>query len=111
MKKTINKIKHQAHQGMVWFKKQWVSAKSLASDGCTGIPDLGLTDCCEQHDADYTPESCISRLKADHNLMCCVWKKAKTTKEQDKKALYYVLSPILFIGVRLFGWPRYQKEK
>ena len=111
MKEAFNKIKQQTRQGMVWFQKQWISAKKLASDGCTGIPDLGLTECCEQHDADYTTGSGITRFDADYDLMCCVIRKAKKQYIWENKAFYYALSVAIFIGIRLTGWLNYQKEE
>lgn len=111
MSPQVSKLKHHAHQSRVWFQKKWVSAKKLATDGCSGIPDLGLTDYCDQHDADYTPGSGVSRIKADFKLAKGVWTKANTTKEISQKALYYVLTPVIFIGVRLVGWLYYQKVK
>ena len=108
---TTGDIKKQGLRGKVWFQQQWVSVKALATDGCTGVPELGLTECCNQHDADYTPGSGFSRLSADWRLCCCVFKKGHQQKNPAKKVFYWLLAPLFFTGVRVAGSGHYQKVK
>jgi|GEM_PF-5025383 len=115
MKATFNKLKQQAknktHKGMVWFQQRWVTVKQVAANGCTGVPDLGLTEYCDQHDADYTPGSGVSRFKADWQLMRRIFKHGNKQKLIAEKSFYWVLSLVFFIGVRIAGRSHYQKSK
>lgn len=65
------------------------------SDGCSGWPNGGWVDCCDEHDRAYRcgSSSFLERRKADLNLMRCVMKKG-----------YPRMGVLMFFGVRAFGW-------
>ena len=68
---------------------------------CTGAPNFGreTQDCCELHDADYSPGSPHSRLDADTRLLMCV-----ASRGMPWRAL------AMFVAVRAFGWIFYRGD-
>lgn len=100
-------------KGQVWFQGRWTAAKNVMANGCTGVPDFGQTSCCNQHDADYSPGSGVTRFSADIRLMGCIINRAADIANQSSlKAIFFIfVALVFFIGVRLAGWAFYQKEK
>ena len=78
-------------------------ARALRSDGCTGVPDFTITDCCYEHDIYYRThrrvgsEKSISRWRADWRLMRCIQRRGTWPE-----AIF--VAPAYWIGVRLFAW-------
>jgi hypothetical protein len=78
--------------------------KRIKGDGCTAVPDLGFTGCCNRHDKEYrtgADESCrkISRARSDYHLLHCIL--------TDRRAPLWrrlLIAPIFYLGVRLLGW-------
>lgn len=68
---------------------------------CTGVPTepTKVNTCCEQHDADYTPNSGVLRSEADKKLRDCMINNG-----------YKFRGWIFYIGVRLFGWAFYNNR-
>lgn len=82
--------------------------RSVRGDGCTNAPDFhsDYTHCCNGHDSDYTSGSDekgneITRKQADIRLLKCMKNNSKTALGK------YVISPIYYIAVRLFGANRW----
>lgn len=86
------------------------------------LPDIGnirkwfeknFYNCCEYHDGLYTPPVVVSRLLAD--IMLCEYMKeaiinaGKSTR--SRWLVYYPIIALTFVGVRIFGWTRYNKGK
>ena len=67
-------------------------------NSCTLFPDLSWKNCCKQHDVDYERQV-VSRKEADKKLFICVKSKCK------------IVAPIMYIGVRVFGWYFWNKAK
>lgn len=67
-------------------------------DCCTLWFDFKWWDCCCQHDVDYSSKMIVTRKEADKYLKDCV-----------KASGYPVVSLLMFISVRLFGWIFYKK--
>ncbi len=66
--------------------------KDFVTDGCSMAPDLEFSECCTEHDLDYSTTD-RTREEADRNLRRCI----------DKKGYPY-LSIVYWFGVRVFGW-------
>lgn len=66
--------------------------KKIHSNGCSLFPEGKQTSCCNSHDMSYLFASC--RRKADKELRECVIKCNKP-----------ITAWIMWIGVRLFGYP------
>jgi hypothetical protein len=65
------------------------------------VPNRRINFCCKKHDYDYgLGGHCRSRLEADHRFFRCL-----------KEHRNIFISIVYFIGVRLFGWLRWKKEK
>lgn len=88
------------------IKSQLKNVAGFVSDGCTGVPDLIFFPCCKDHDKDYSPSSTVPRLKADCKFYGCMKKRIK--EKNWKKWWQKKLPSLYFIGVRLFGWLRYE---
>lgn len=73
--------------------------KEFTSDGCTMSPDFDFRDCCVRHDLDYWRGD-MTRAQADARLRECIQTRG-----------YFVLPWIYWVGVRLFGGPRFNKNK
>lgn len=100
-----------------WSKNAW---EAMTGDGCTGIPDLHMEGPCQRHDRHYTfhthkDGTPISRLESDWELAKDVWKAmplvppgpmtvSKAIDIPLRGALKVICPPIVFLGVRLFGW-------
>lgn len=89
------------------WRKYW---RALKGDGCTAVPDLGFTACCDDHDRHYSTRrrrngKKLSRVAADAALFACMMrnKKANILKR-------LLLAPTFFVGVRLFGWMHWRKS-
>ncbi len=68
----------------------------FVSDGCTGVPDGEVRDCCEVHDLAYFKGGTFSeRRTADKRLYKCVKAKGGTR--------YAITALIMYLGVRVFG--------
>lgn len=67
-------------------------------NNCTLFPEGNWSNCCKQHDEDYSEGSGVSRKDADKKLRECI-------KEGDRA---YIV-PLVYAGVRLFGWLRYKR--
>lgn len=66
-------------------------------DGCTGWFDGTWRYCCDIHDGAYLEQ--VSKFQADWDLFICV------TNHDPVAAI------LMFIGVTLFGWIWYRKNK
>jgi len=64
----------------------------LKSDGCSFFPDGDYFSCCEKHDLDYAYSP--SRSHSDLELRKCITRDG-----------HPVLAWIIWLGVRLFGYP------
>lgn len=81
----------------------------FTANGCSGVPELTMHLCCNQHDRDYRTKS---KLKADWEFVSCGYRKAKTYKVGSGKIFTYTIATIYYIGVSLFGWwPYYKAQK
>jgi len=69
----------------------------MAKDHCTASPEGNWGHCCEAHDFHYSKMSTVTRLQADIYLYECI------------KQRSIIVATIYFIGVRLFGWTKYDK--
>lgn len=69
------------------------------SDGCTGVPELNLTHCCNRHDVEYR-SGVVSRADADASLRRCMQRKG-----------WKVLPWIYWAAVRLIGWRFYRYDR
>ena len=69
--------------------------KDFVTDGCSMSPDLEFSECCVEHDINYSTTE-LSRAESDTKLRQCIEKKG-----------YPYLSVVYWIGVRLFGWMPY----
>ena len=86
-------------------RKEYVAqlAKALKGDGCTDVPDLFFTPCCDEHDIHYRTGNTITgkpitRLQADNQFFKCMRKHGKTP------VIGKLLLPALYwVGVRIFG--------
>lgn len=73
-------------------------------DGCTAVPDLYYTRCCNRHDLDYSLRideagRPITRRQADARLFRCM------SKHPSSTMLHTIFLPAIFwLGVRAFGW-------
>ncbi len=69
------------------------------SRGCTcwidGIHNINWFSCCDRHDKRYSNNR-INRYEADILLYRCI------------KQRCIIMASIMFLGVRLFGWTRYE---
>lgn len=72
---------------------------TYGTDGCTGVPELNITHCCERHDVDYRSGR-VSRWTADYRLRCCMQAKG-----------WRFLPWIYWCGVRLFGRRFYRYDR
>jgi hypothetical protein len=89
------------------WRKYW---RALKGDGCTAVPDLGFSACCDNHDRHYATRrhrngKRISRVAADVALLRCMFRNRKVSV--IKRLL---LAPVFFAGVRLFGWMHWRKS-
>ncbi|MCK5624947.1 hypothetical protein KAI04_03845 [Candidatus Pacearchaeota archaeon] len=79
--------------------KQWKK-----NNYCDIIPDIlfgvDLTKCCYNHDVDYWKKP-ICRKEADQRLKRCFLNKYKNA---GKYKLGKIISNIIYICLRLFGW-------
>ncbi len=75
-------------------------------NGCTGVPDLDVGNCCDIHDKDYH-EAIKSRFKADYDFLNCITSKGKG-KNFIKKIWYAFVGLYYWAGVRLFGKGSYK---
>lgn len=66
-------------------------------NNCTGFLEGNWSRCCARHDKRYE-SSRLTRYQADILLYRCTKKKCK------------IVAPIMFIGVRLFGWYFYKRS-
>lgn len=102
------------------FKEIW----NLSTDGCSFSPDLNFRNCCVEHDFHY--RNCdIPRALADKKLRECMakrvgvlpqfylkkYRKIKLPWVRTKKANWIVLPWIYWIGVRIFAWNCYSKNR
>ncbi len=71
------------------------AAYDWSSDGCTGVPDFDIRDCCEAHDFAYR-NGTKSRAQADRDLRRCIASHG-----------WLLLPWIYWLGVRLFGRAHY----
>ena len=78
------------------------------SDGCTGVPDFDIRECCEWHDYKYVFGK-MSRKAADRRFRLCIQRKAKG-KPWWKRPMYQALAWTYWVGVRAFGWNRHQDK-
>lgn len=69
-------------------------------DYCTMFPDHKWGDCCKIHDNDYGINGVCSRKEADKKLKNCLKEKG-----------YKIVSIIIYIGVRTFGWLRFNYNR
>ena len=53
--------------------------------------------CCEQHDKNYSRDSVVTRKEADQILFLCM------------QVRHPYLAPVMYLGVRLFGWIFYKR--
>lgn len=67
-------------------------------NSCTLFPDGTWSKCCDLHDYQYLTQK-VSRKQADKILYDCVKSKCK------------VIAHIMYIGVRMFGWYFWNKNK
>lgn len=70
----------------------------MESDGCTLWFQGNWRHCCEIHDAEYFEG--FDKLQSDLNLMSCV-----------ADAGWPLMGLIMFIGVSIFGWFFYPRNK
>jgi hypothetical protein len=82
------------------LRAAWRAAKT---DGCSAVPDFGFTSCCNNHDRDYALHvdhrgKPTTRLRSDLRLLSCM------LHDKRRPLLRRLLvSPVFFLGVRLFG--------
>ena len=93
-----------------YLRELW---RAVRGDGCTAVPDLGFTECCNRHDADYRTHHDengrrISRSRSDARLFLCMIRSKK-----HPHIARWTLATIFFTGVRMFGrnfWNRKPKD-
>lgn len=80
--------------------------QEFISDGCTGIPDLWIAECCIAHD--YAYETGVDELTADLEFIQCV-----VEESQWLGPLAYVFGGVIFAGLVLFRpiYKRYKADK
>ena len=64
---------------------------------CTFAPELGVHDCCVQHDYDYADQ--MDRKLADRKFFICCSRKS------------VVVAVVYYIAVRMLGWVAYNKYR
>lgn len=81
------------------FKVMWEAGKAFfKNDGCTGVPNLDVRHCCEEHDYYYATHI-VSRKEADKRFKACI-----------QRQNYRFLDNIYYLGVRLFGGNAWKKH-
>jgi hypothetical protein len=112
MKQRINQLSKQVAQackqayreGFVWVRGKWIDAKKVVTDGCSGVPDLMMFSCCQQHDVDSTPGSGFTLYQAAIRFLNCMWRKTKRAEGVKQKIKTGIVTAGYFTGVCLFGW-------
>lgn len=72
--------------------------KVTVKNRCTLFPDSTYADCCKLHDTLYRIGE--DRAGADQELLICVAQNGRPW-----------LAVMMFLGVRLFGWPFWLRHK
>ncbi len=75
-------------------------------NGCTGVPDLDVGNCCDDHDKMYH-DGVLPRHACDIIFFQCIVQKGKG-KNIFKKIWYMFVGLYYWAGVRLFGKGSYK---
>ena len=90
------------------MRDHWRNIRSFTSDGCTGVPDLDIRNCCEVHDYMYhhgmsTAMEPVTRAEADRIFRELILAHGRP-----------VVAWVYWAGVRLLGggiWRRHRARR